>query len=87
MNSCDGPDLKPQPKWRIALGQLDRAHANGLRFRWLAADEGYGSKPAFLAGLVARKQSFAVEVPKTFRGWTTPPLVIGIGLYTSCGGV
>lgn len=72
--------LKPRPKWRIALEQLDRADANGLRFRWLAADEGDGSKPAFLAGLVARKQSFAIEVPKTFRGWTTPPLVIAAGV-------
>ena len=66
-----GPSARP--KWRLALDQHARAAANGLRFRWLTADEGYGSKPAFLAELVARKQSFAIEVPKTFRGWTTPP--------------
>jgi SRSO17 transposase len=66
-------DLKPQPKWRIALDQHARAAANGLRFAWLTADEGYGSKPGFLAELAVRKQAFAVEVPKSFRGWTTPP--------------
>lgn len=74
------PELKARPKWRVALEQWDRAAANGLRFRWLAADEGYGGKPAFLAGLAARKQSFAVEVPKTFRGWTAPPMQMSEGV-------
>ena len=72
--------VKPQPKWQLALDQHARAAANGLRFAWLAADEGYGSKPAFLAELVTRRQAFAVEVPKTFRGWTAPPLQMSSGV-------
>ena len=66
-------DVKPRPKWRVALDQCRRARSNGLHFRWLAADEGYGGKPGFLAGLVDLGQAFAVEIPKTFRGWTHPP--------------
>lgn len=68
------PGVKPQPKWKLALDQCRRAQGNGLRFGWLAADEGYGGKPGFLAGLVELGQAFAVELPRTFRGWTSPPL-------------
>ena len=67
-------NVKPRPKWKLALDQCRRAQSNGLQFRWLAADEGYGGKPGFLAGLVDLGQAFAVELPKTFRGWTSPPL-------------
>jgi SRSO17 transposase len=66
-------DVKPRAKWQVALAQCRRARDNGLHFRWLAADEGYGGKPGFLAGLVDLGQAFAVEIPKTFRGWTHPP--------------
>jgi SRSO17 transposase len=72
-------DVQPRPKWRVALDQVRRARANGLAFRWLAADEGYGGKPGFLAGLVDLGQAFAIEVPKTFRGWTSPPLRVVAG--------
>jgi SRSO17 transposase len=68
------PGVTPQPKWKLALEQCRRARKNGLQFRWLAADEGYGGKPAFLAGLVDLGQAFAIELPKSFRGWTNPPL-------------
>jgi len=73
------PGVKPQSKWKLALDQCRRAQGNGLRFRWLAADEGYGGKPGFLAGLVDLGQAFAVEIPKTFRGWTSPPLRLSEG--------
>src|SRR3954452_602130 len=40
-----------RPKYEIALEQLRRAAANGIRFRWVVADAWYGEKPAFIDGL------------------------------------
>ena len=60
---------KPQ----IALDQVKRALGNGLRFDWIAFDEGYGGKPWFLRGLEALGQTFIGEVPKTFRCFSAPP--------------
>src|SRR5215207_5367104 len=36
-------EVRYQSKWRIALDQLLRLHANGVRFDWRTFDEGYGS--------------------------------------------
>jgi SRSO17 transposase len=52
-----------RPKWRIALEQLDRAQANGVRLDWLTFDEEYGKSPEFLQGLRRRGQPFVGEVP------------------------
>lgn len=60
-------DVRYRPKWRIALEQLDRARANGIRFDWLTFDEGYGDKPGYLEGLDRREVRYAGEVPKSFR--------------------
>jgi SRSO17 transposase len=63
-----------RPKWRIALEQLDRAQANGLRLDWLTFDEYYGSKPQFLADLDGRPGLYYVgEVPRSFRCLSAPP--------------
>ena len=64
--ACGIPDgVTYRPKWRIALEQLDRALANGLKLDWLTFDEGYGQRPAFLAGLDERGQLFVGAVPPT----------------------
>jgi SRSO17 transposase len=70
-------DVVYRPKWRIALELYDRAVAQGVRFKWLTFDEGYGSKPGFLRELVARRQGFVGEVPSTFTGWMAPPETTG----------
>jgi SRSO17 transposase len=62
-----------RPKWQIALELYDRAVANGVTFRWLTFDEGYGGKPNFLRELANREQSYVAEVPKSFTAWTTAP--------------
>jgi SRSO17 transposase len=63
-----------RPKWRIALEQLTRAIANGLKFDWLTFDEYYGSKPAFLADLDERTAMYYVgEIPRNFRCLATRP--------------
>jgi SRSO17 transposase len=61
-------DVVYRPKWRIALEQLTRAIANGLRFAWLTFDEYYGGKPAFLEELDAQPGMYYVgEIPRNFR--------------------
>jgi SRSO17 transposase len=55
-----------RPKWQIALEQLDRARANGIKLDWLTFDEEYGKRPGFVAGLDERQLRFVGEVPRTF---------------------
>ena len=62
-------------KWRIALELYDRARDNGVTFRYLTFDEGYGGKPEFLRELATRGQSYVAEVPRTFTGWMHAPYV------------
>jgi len=65
-----------RPKWQIALGQYERAIANGLRFFWLTFDEHYGSKVSFLRTLDGFGQNYVAEVPVNFTAWTKRPAVL-----------
>ena len=62
-----------RPKWRIALALWEHAVANGIRFEWVGADEGYGRVPEFLFHLDDRGQRYVVEVPVIFTGWLVKP--------------
>ena len=62
-----------RPKYTIALEQLDRALAAGVRFSWITADEWYAQKPAFIEGLRQRQLRFVLEVPKNFSLWLHDP--------------
>ena len=64
------------PKWQIALEQLRRAMANGIRFEWLTFDGGYGGKPPFLRELEVLGQNYVAEVPADFCVWTSLPQVL-----------
>jgi SRSO17 transposase len=59
-------DVRYRPKWRIALEQLARAEANGVRFDWLTFDEGYGAAVPMLRWLSVAGQRFVAEVPTAF---------------------
>jgi SRSO17 transposase len=59
-------DVAYRAKWQIALDQVRRAAANGVRFDWFTFDEGYGDKPGFLAGLEADGVAYVGEVPRDF---------------------
>jgi SRSO17 transposase len=66
-------DVVYRPKWQIALEQLDRAQAHGLRLDWLTFDEEYGKAPGFLTGCDERHLRYVGEVPKLFRCFTRRP--------------
>ena len=54
-----------RPKWRIALDEMDRARAAGLRFGCVLADAGYGTCAEFRRGLSERKLLWAVGILST----------------------
>jgi SRSO17 transposase len=60
-------------KYIIALEQLDRALAAGVRLSWITADEWYTQKPAFIEGLRQRGMRFVLEAPKNFPLWLHDP--------------
>jgi len=65
--------LTHRPKWQIAVELWEHAVANGIRFEWVGADEGYGKVPEFLFHLDDRGQRYVVEVPVIFTGWLVKP--------------
>ena len=56
--------LAPASKGEIALAELDRVVAVGVRFGTVLADAGYGMSAAFRHGLDARGLLWAVGIPK-----------------------
>src|SRR5256714_1834194 len=66
-------DIAYRAKWLIALEQVGRAVANGVRFDWLVFDEGYGGKPEFLFLLEEMGIHYVCEVPRNFMCWPTMP--------------
>jgi SRSO17 transposase len=66
-------DVGYRPKWQLALGQLDRAGAQGIALDWLTFDEGYGDKPGFWAGLERRRLRAVGEVPRSWRCFARRP--------------
>jgi SRSO17 transposase len=69
-------DVVYRPKWKIALGLLDRATRNGVRFGWLTFDAGYGMHSDFMTSLDDRGVLYVGEVPEHLPGWTRPPPVM-----------
>lgn len=63
-----------RPKWRIALDLLDRTMANGVRFKYLTADEGYGQFDTFRAGVDGHGLIYVVETDCSQWGWTAKTL-------------
>lgn len=54
-------------KPEMALAEIDRAVAAGLRFGGVLADAGYGSSAPFRQGLTARKLTWAVGIPRHLK--------------------
>jgi SRSO17 transposase len=66
-------DLPFRTKPQIALEQVKRAIAHGVRFDWLTFDEGYGRNMPLLRGLEQEGQLYVAEVPRDMRCWPTRP--------------
>jgi SRSO17 transposase len=56
--------MAPRTKGEIALDELDRLTAAGVRFGTVLADAGYGASGAFRQGLDARGLRWAVGIPR-----------------------
>lgn len=59
-----------RPKWKIALDLLRRTVAEGVTFKYLAADEAYGGCGAFRRETARLGLLYVVEVPVKLTGWT-----------------
>lgn len=53
----------PRTKPEIALAEIDRVMAAGMRFGCVLADAGYGLSAPFRRGLTARRLAWAVGIP------------------------
>lgn len=51
-------------KHELALEIVDEATRNGVRYRWVGCDGGYGKNPGFLRALEQRGMTFVAEVHK-----------------------
>ena len=58
---------KPRTKSEVALEELDRIIAAGVRFGCVLTDAGYGQSASFRQGLTARKLSWAVGIPRHLK--------------------
>jgi SRSO17 transposase len=57
----------PRTKPELALVEIDRAIAAGVRFGCVVADAGYGLSAPFRQGLTARKLAWAVGIPRHLK--------------------
>ena len=57
----------PRSKPEIALAEIDRAMAAGVRFGCVLADAGYGLSAPFRRGLTARGLAWAVGIPRHLK--------------------
>ena len=60
---CRTARTKPE----MALAEIDRAIAAGVRFGFALADAGYGLSAPFRQGLTARKLAWAVGIPRHLK--------------------
>ena len=60
---CRTARTKPE----MALAEIDRAIAAGVRFGCVLADAGYGLSASFRQGLTARKLAWAVGIPRHLK--------------------
>lgn len=69
-------DVIHRSKPEIAMAQIQRALANGIRVAAWTFDEHYGQSYDFLEGLDGMGQTYVGEVPCNFHGWAVPPKIL-----------
>lgn len=75
-------EVEFRTKPQIALTQIERALANGVRVSAWTFDELYGRDGKFLDGLTSLEEIFVGEIPGTFHGWLEKPRVLRKGPKT-----
>lgn len=66
-------ELQFRTQNQIALDLVRRAQENGAGFKYLTADERYGSDSKFRGGVAGMGITYVVEVSRTTYGWTKRP--------------
>jgi SRSO17 transposase len=69
-------DVVYRKKAKIALEQIARAIANGIRVSAWTCDEFYGRDGEFLDGLDSLGQNYVAQVPANFTGWLYEPQIL-----------
>jgi len=69
-------DATHRTKPQMALAQIKRALANGVRVAAWTFDEHYGQSYEFLDGLDALGQTYVAEIPCDFWGWVVHPKLV-----------
>jgi SRSO17 transposase len=69
-------EVAHRSKPQIALAQIERALANGVRVAAWTFDEHYGQSYEFLDALDRLGQTYVAEVPCTFAGWVKEPAIL-----------
>ncbi len=65
-------DVIYRTRWQIAVDLIRKSVAEGVRFRWLVADETYGRATEFRQAVAAAGLFYMVEVPSNAEGWKVP---------------
>lgn len=78
-------DVVHVDKATMALGQLERALANGIVGSYATADEYYGGKPWFRVKVAALGLTYVFEVPRSTQGWAHAPRELPIRRKTKGG--
>jgi SRSO17 transposase len=60
-------------KAQLALAMIRHARANGIRYKWLGMDGGYGKEPWLLRALEADGETFVADVHKDQRVYLIDP--------------
>lgn len=77
--------VQHRPKWRIALDEIDRLGAAGLRLDRVTASAAYGGCAAFRQGLAERRLAYTLAVPPTseLAAFVEPPPMRRNGLVAA----
>ena len=77
--------VQHRPKWRIALDEIDRLGAAGLRFDRVTASAAFGGCAAFRQGLAERRLAYTLGVPPTseLAAFAEPPPMRRNGLISA----
>jgi len=76
-----------RPKWEIALDLLKRTLGEGVKLKWLVADEAYGRVMEFRDRVEGMGLLYVVEIPSDLVGWTKPPKIEPAGTLRESGRV